>query len=116
MKLITETDDVYSDADKKIEYYDTSNFPKNTKFNITPGTNEKEPGLLKFDNAENGITELICKASKSYREKRLNGDIFYKLKGIKNANKIGITDENFKSESFKVDQTSFQSNDLQIKK
>ena len=70
MKLIIETDDAYSDADKKIEYYDTTNFPKCTKFNITPGMNEKEPGLLKFDNAEICVTELICKASKSYREKR----------------------------------------------
>lgn len=77
---ITDTDDVYRDIKRNIQYFDTSNFSINNQYNL-PIVNKKCPGLFKDELGGEIVTEFVGLRSKLYSIKTQGKEI-KKAKGL----------------------------------
>lgn len=111
--LEVETDDFYADMKQNLERYDTSDYPKDNKFNM-PQVNKKVPGLFKDELNGEIITEFVGLRSKMYCVKTGSVDKMKKAKGVKKCvlkKEIGFDDylDCLKNgTSIKKNQTTFR--------
>lgn len=79
-----QTNDVYRDVRLNfLQYFDTSNYPKNNAYKIEP-KNNKIPGLFKDELGGQNIEEFVGLRSKLYCIKSKNG-VLKKAKGVQKA-------------------------------
>ena len=97
--LEIKTEDVYKDMGENLDYYDTSDFPKDHPLHSQK--NKKVPGKMKDECAGALISEAVCLRPKMYSILLENEKNIKKAKGTtKSVTKKQITHQNYKQALF----------------
>ena len=103
--LDIKTEDVYKDMGDNLDYYDTSDFPKDHP--LFSQTNKKVIGKMKDECASAPISEAVCLRPKMYSIRLENDKNIKKAKGTTKAvTKKQITHQNYMDTLFK--KTAFK--------
>lgn len=89
------TDDFYSDVKVDIaNYFDTSQYSPDNPYNI-PLVNKKKAVLMKDENNERIMRELIVLRPKMYSIDILEGNVIKKAKGVKQSAVVDLSLDNY---------------------